>query len=311
MPDDEALDLTGREPVFADDFTGPGLDEARWLPHYLPHWTTPDRSAARYRTGPGGLELRIEADQPAWRPEDAPLRVSNLQTGTFSGPLGSPRRHAPPPPRPAGPDAAPDPAAVDAVVRGGRGDHGGDRGPGVPARVLARGPRGALAARLGRDLRRRAVRARGRAGRLDVRLGVKAHHDPRLTTDMVDLRLDLDATEEHRYAAEWDARRVRFFVDDVLVRTVEQGLDYPLAVMVDLFELPAGRARARRRARARARPGGLPAHGPRDGRAGLGPAVASGRRRGDRARYRAARPIMVVAGLLVVVSATGPVLIQR
>src|SRR5690606_251439 len=38
------------------------------------------------------------ADQPDWRPEDAPLRVSNLQTGTYSGPVGSTRgthRHRP------------------------------------------------------------------------------------------------------------------------------------------------------------------------------------------------------------------------
>ena len=79
----------GLEPVFADDFTGNRLDESRWLPHYLPHWTTPDRSAARYDTSKDGLRLRIDADQPDWRPEDAPLRVSNLQTATYSGPVGS------------------------------------------------------------------------------------------------------------------------------------------------------------------------------------------------------------------------------
>ena len=35
--------------------------------------------------------MRIDVDQLDWRPEDAPLRVSNLQTGTFSGALGSTR----------------------------------------------------------------------------------------------------------------------------------------------------------------------------------------------------------------------------
>ena len=75
--------------------------------------------------------------------------------------------------------------------------------------------------------------------RSQVRLGTKAHDDPRLRTEMVDLTLDLDATDEHAYAAEWDARRVRFYVDDVLVHTVEQGLTYPLQLMLDLFEFPA------------------------------------------------------------------------
>ena len=62
-----------------------------WVNHYLPHWTTPDRSAARYDHTAEGLRLRIEADQLDWRAEDAPMRVSNLQTGTFSGELGSRR----------------------------------------------------------------------------------------------------------------------------------------------------------------------------------------------------------------------------
>lgn len=72
-----------------------------------------------------------------------------------------------------------------------------------------------------------------------VRLGVKAHHDPRLHTAMIDLVLDLNAADEHTYAAEWDAHSVRFYVDDLLVHMVPQGLNYPLQLMVDLFEFPA------------------------------------------------------------------------
>ncbi|MGP2407993.1 hypothetical protein ACTUM1_15745, partial [Listeria monocytogenes] len=60
-----------------------------WVLHYLPHWTTPERSVARWGFTPAGLALRIDQDQLDWRPEDAPLRVSNLQTATFSGPAGS------------------------------------------------------------------------------------------------------------------------------------------------------------------------------------------------------------------------------
>ena len=41
---------------------------------------------------PGVLRLRIDADQPAWRTEDGQMRVSNLQTGSFSGP-GNPKPH--------------------------------------------------------------------------------------------------------------------------------------------------------------------------------------------------------------------------
>src|SRR3954447_12788248 len=83
------LDRSRFTPVFADDFDDEDLDSARWIPHYLPHWTTPERSAARFSLGGGELRLLIEADQPAWRPEDGPMRVSNIQTGSFSGPRGS------------------------------------------------------------------------------------------------------------------------------------------------------------------------------------------------------------------------------
>jgi hypothetical protein len=72
-----------------------------------------------------------------------------------------------------------------------------------------------------------------------VRTGVKAHQDPRLREDVVDVWLEMDATTPHTYAASWDARRTRFYVDDRLVHVSEQGMDYPLQLMVDLFEFPA------------------------------------------------------------------------
>ena len=83
---------------FAEDFPGTEVDPSRWVTHYLPQWTTPERSAARYDLLPGVLRLRIDADQPAWRPDDGGMRVSNLQTGSFSGGVGSDRgthRHRP------------------------------------------------------------------------------------------------------------------------------------------------------------------------------------------------------------------------
>src|SRR3954467_9802860 len=84
-----ALDRTRFALEFDEDFAAPDLDSGRWIAHYLPHWTTPDRSAARFSLGGGELRLLIEGDQPAWRPEDGPMRVSNIQTGSFSGPRDS------------------------------------------------------------------------------------------------------------------------------------------------------------------------------------------------------------------------------
>jgi beta-glucanase (GH16 family) len=77
-------------------------------------------------------------------------------------------------------------------------------------------------------------------GRSSVRAGIKAHHDPGLRDDMADVMLDVDATAWHTYTAEWTRQRVRFFVDDRPLRGVHQGVDYPLQVMIDLFEFPEG-----------------------------------------------------------------------
>lgn len=47
-------------------------------------------AAARYEVGYGRLRLLIDEDQEPWCPElDGHLRVSSLQTGAFSGPVGS------------------------------------------------------------------------------------------------------------------------------------------------------------------------------------------------------------------------------
>ncbi|WP_369374741.1 glycoside hydrolase family 16 protein [Promicromonospora sp. Populi] len=73
-----------------------------------------------------------------------------------------------------------------------------------------------------------------------VRLGLKAHHDPRLETDLADVALPIDATTPHTYAAEWDATGVRLFVDGAPIWASAQVLDYPLQLMIDLFEFPAG-----------------------------------------------------------------------
>lgn len=234
------LDRSRFRLVFADDFTGDGLDPDRWVDHYLPHWTTAERSAARYVLDGDGLRLLIEADQPAWRPEDGQMRVSNVQTGSFSGGHGSgigQHRHRPDllvrSPQPTRRLWTPSSGLVEATMRA-------SPDPTCMLAIWLVGLEEAAPQESGEicvaELFGNAIGQR----RSQVRLGVKAHHDPRLHTEMIDLVLDLDATDEHAYAAEWDAQGVRFYVDDLLVHTVDQSLSYPLQLMVDLFEFPAG-----------------------------------------------------------------------
>ena len=225
---------------FEERFDAPELDPARWVAHYLPEWTTPDRSAARYDLEPGLLRLRIDADQPAWLPEEGELRVSNVQTGTYSGPEGShvgQSRHRPDlrvrTPQPLRRLYTPvhglaevelrttaDPTCMAAFWLIGLEDTGPDASGELCVCEL--------------------FGNRQEPGRGRLNVGVKGHHDPALHDDMREVELPIDVTDWHTYAVAWDGRRSSFFVDDALVREVEQGIDYPLELLIDLFEFPAG-----------------------------------------------------------------------
>lgn len=220
----------------------PELDPSRWVAHYLPQWTTSERSAAHFDLTRDGLRLRIDADQPTWRDGDGELRVSNLQTGTFSGPVGSPHgqhRHTDglsvvteqPTRRLYTPReglvearlrAVADPTIMLAFWLIGFEDSPDDSGEICVVELFGDS--------IG-------------ASTSELSIGVKAHHDPRLHDDMDRVRLDLDATDWHTYAAAWDADEIRFYVDEELIRTVPQSITYPMQLMVDLFEFPTSSER--------------------------------------------------------------------
>ncbi|MFT4264380.1 MAG: hypothetical protein QM572_13415 [Nocardioides sp.] len=230
-----------RAPDLDEDFSA-GLSPARWVPHYLPQWTTPERSAARYRLRPDGIELRIEADQPDWRPEDAPLRVSNLQTGVYGGPVGSGRgthRH-----REDGLTVrtetptrllfAPSRGRVDLTVSAST-----DEGCMLAAWLIGTEHRG------GEDSGEICVfeiDAAAIGEPTTCRVGIKAHHDPRLRTDMAEVRVPFPASRPHAWTVVWGAGETVIGCDGAVVRRLAQAPDYPLFLMLDLFETapPAG-----------------------------------------------------------------------
>jgi hypothetical protein len=165
------------------------------------------------------------------------MRVSNLQTGTLSGPRGSgvgQHRHRGDltvvTPQPARRLYVPTYGLFEAVMRA----------TADPTCMLAFWLVGyEEAAEDSGEICVAELFGHAIAGdRCRVRVGVKAHNDPRLHEDMAEVELAIDATDWHTYSAAWTPDRVGFYVDDRLVRTVEQRIDYPLQLMVDLFEFP-------------------------------------------------------------------------
>jgi hypothetical protein len=220
---------------FEDRFDAPEIDTGRWVPRYLPQWTTAERAATRYDVG-GGLVLRIDADQPAWSPEyTADLRVSSLQTGVFSGPAGGRTgQHRfrddltvrQPQSTFAGYTPqyglfelaarfADDPTTMAALWMIGFED--------VPERSAEL----CVVEIFGRDV--------GPDG-VGIGMGIRRFHDPRLRDEFAVERIAIDARDPHWYAAEWTPERVIFYVDEHLVKVVPQSPAYPMQLMLSLFE---------------------------------------------------------------------------
>jgi hypothetical protein len=244
MPDPTAQSLP--DPVtkagyvldFEDTFDGDALDPTKWLPHYLPHWSSREAAAARYTVGRGQLRLRIDRDQRPWCPEfDGEIRVSSIQTGQFSGPVGSAigqQRFNPEAVVREGQDnvrlytpqyglfelrarAIDDPRCMVALWMIGYEDE-----PHRSAEIC-------ICEIFGRTVEQ---------SRAAVGMGLHPFGDPTITDEFSAEPVDIDVRDFHVYAAEWTADRVRFYVDQQLVKTVEQSPSYPMQFMLGIYEFP-------------------------------------------------------------------------
>ncbi|WP_439591325.1 GNAT family N-acetyltransferase [Microbacterium sp.] len=228
------LDLTGRVPDVDERFAA--LDDSRWWPFYNPHWSSRADAAARWATSDRGLELRIDSDTRPWAPAiDGDIRVSHVQTGQFSGPLGS--------------GVGQHRFRQGLVVNEEQPEHRGwlVHGGVIEVRMAAIAHADAMVAFWPIGFEERPddcgeiciaeifgseVDADGGL----VGIGVKPQNDPRLTMDFEKIRIDGDLTEMHDYAVEWMPDRLRFFVDGRWVKTVVQTIDYPVQFMLDVYE---------------------------------------------------------------------------
>lgn len=235
--------------TFSEDFAGPDLDRTRWLPSYLPVWSSTAASAATYTVENGRLVLRIPPEQGRWCSGDhePPLRVSAIQSGAWSGPVGSTRGQQryreglvvreeqerfegwlPSP----GSDGVGhvaitcamslSPRSMGAMWLSGFEDDDAQEQCGELCVVEV----------FGRDLSIVPPSA-------EVGVGIKAFRDPALTQDFAAPRLHIDVADLHTYAVEWDASEAVFTVDGEEVRRCVNPPTYPMQVMVAVFDFPA------------------------------------------------------------------------
>jgi hypothetical protein len=79
-------------------------------------------------------------------------------------------------------------------------------------------------------------RRRGPAVRLGC--GIHAFRDPRLTEEFSASPREIDISADHRYAVDWQPGRVDFLVDGALITTVHQAPDYPMQLILGVFDFP-------------------------------------------------------------------------
>jgi hypothetical protein len=217
-----------------DSFFGPDLDLGMWFPHYLPHWSSLAQTRARYAVG-NGLRLVVTDDQPGWcadlHPE--PMRVSAIQSGSRPG--QQPFREGLEV-RETHPDFwgfTPHFGRVEITMAGwvtprsmfafwlsgieDRPEHSGEI---CVAEIFGSGVRDGLA---------------------EVGLGIHAFRDPALREEFDTVPLPLDVSTPHTYAATWHPGETRFLVDGVEVHRIAQAPDYPMQLMIGVFDFP-GRA---------------------------------------------------------------------
>jgi hypothetical protein len=226
--------------VFEDHFDGPALNPDVWVPHYLPAWSSRATTAATYDIGESCLRLSIPPDQGLWLAGEhtPPLRVSGMQSGNSSGPVGS--------------TVGQQPWRAGAIVREAQPEFWGWTPRYGYLEMRARGvvtPRSMVAwwmvgledvpdrcaeicvAEIFGD----AVEPGSSAA---VGMGLHAFRDPATPEDFGAVRLPIDVAEFHTYAVDWTPARAVFLVDGQPTRECAAPPTYPMQMMIAVFDFP-------------------------------------------------------------------------
>ena len=71
-------------------------------------------------------------------------------------------------------------------------------------------------------------------------MGVHPFGDPSIRDEFAAEEVAIDAREMHTYSVRWTSTEVAFYVDDRLVKVVDQSPAYPMQFMLDIYEFSDG-----------------------------------------------------------------------
>lgn len=220
-----------------DDFLGNDLNEEIWFPFYLPQWSSRKNAVATYRIKESVLTLYIADDQKPWCPEwNGDIRVSNLQSGVFSGALGS--------------DKGQHHFTGGLVVREQQENQ-----------IKFAFQFGYLEMRAKCSISDENVAALWLIGTEEekeqsaelclfelkgsnvkehsaiIGFGIHPFNDPKLEDCFYEKEFDVDVREWNTYALDWQQSKVDFYINGELVQTIFQSPQYPMQFMLNLYDL--------------------------------------------------------------------------
>lgn len=234
-----ALEKAGYRLEFNDEFDSTQLDTTKWTPYYLAHWSSREDSTARYSFKDSNLILEIAENQKPWCPEfDGDIKSAVLQTGTFSGQVGS----------------------KTGQLRFSEACTVREEQPNEKKYLMHYGYIETRLKATKIDTDHVSLYMIGyedepeKSGELCIceimgayvtdassRIGYGTHpfSDPTIQDEFYEDFLPIDASDYHVYALEWTPDKVDFYVDNIKTRTIHQSPNYPLQLMLSLYERPS------------------------------------------------------------------------
>lgn len=223
--------------IMFDDFLEDNLNEKYWIPTYLPQWSSRKKTCPSYRIQNSILTLYISDNQEPWCPEwNGVIRVSNLQTGVFSGKVGSVegQHHFS--------DGlvvreeqeknflvTPKYGTVEMKARCKISDEnvaalwliGVEEEPHQSAEIC-------LFELKGNNVSEDSA---------IIGYGVHPFGDKKIMDEFYEERFEIDVTKWNTYRLSWTPRDISFYINDNLIKVIKQSPNYPMQLMLNLYDL--------------------------------------------------------------------------
>lgn len=223
--------------ILNDNFDENDLNTDYWIPTYLPQWSSRKKTIPSYKINNSVLTLYISDTQKPWCPEwNDNVRVSNLQTGVFSGEIGShigqhhfteglTVREA----QPKELKITPYYGYIEFKARCNISDEnvaalwliGIEDAPGRSAEIC-------LFELKGWNITNESA---------VIGYGVHPFSDINIKDEFYEQRFSIDVKDWNTYSLKWEKDKITFYINGKEINVIHQSPDYPMQLMLNLYDL--------------------------------------------------------------------------